>query len=88
MSASPALQMLSDAPADSPGNRVGGTVVWFDAAKGFGFISLDEQPQRRVFVEYSGIDLPGYRTLTERQPVTFTVQHDERGARAATVRPR
>ncbi|MFJ4653292.1 cold-shock protein [Nocardia sp. NPDC088792] len=63
-------------------------MVWFDAAKGFGFISFDEQPQRQVFVEFSGIDPSGYRTLTERQQVTFTVQHDERGARAATVRPR
>lgn len=88
MSASSAPQLLSDTAADSPGNRVDGTVVWFDAAKGFGFISFDAQPARRVFVEYSGIDVPGYRTLTERQPVTFTVQHDGRGTRAATVRPR
>ncbi|MGW4245112.1 cold-shock protein [Nocardia sp. NPDC004722] len=68
--------------------RLRGVVLWFDTAKGFGFIAPEQQPTRRVFVEYSGIDMPGYRTLVERQPVTFTVERDERGLHAATVRPR
>ncbi|MVU82619.1 hypothetical protein GPX89_35980 [Nocardia sp. ET3-3] len=34
------------------------------------------------------MDLPGYRTLTEHQPVTFAVERDERGLHASMVRPR
>ncbi|MEC3954197.1 cold shock domain-containing protein [Nocardia sp. CDC153] len=76
---------VTTSPVES---RVHGVVLWFDTAKGFGFITSDEQPARRVFVEFSGIDLPGYRTLTEHQPVSFTLERDERGLHAAAVRPR
>ncbi|MVU78544.1 hypothetical protein GPX89_14970 [Nocardia sp. ET3-3] len=75
------------AHADAAELRVCGVVLWFDTAKGFGFIAPDGQPARRLFVEYSGIDLPGYRTLSEHQPVTFTIERDERGLRASAVRP-
>lgn len=62
-----------------------GTVVWFDATKGFGFIAPDGEVGE-VFVEYSDIDGRGYRTLAEGQRVAFDVDDDGRGPRAARVR--
>ena len=47
-----------------------GTVKWFNAEKGFGFIAND------VFVHFSAIVADGYRTLTEGQKVTFEVEPD------------
>jgi len=47
-----------------------GTVKWFDAAKGFGFISPDEGG-KDVFVHHSSINGDGYKTLDEGQKVTF-----------------
>ncbi|MEU0545608.1 cold shock domain-containing protein [Nocardia sp. NPDC005978] len=67
--------------------RFHGTVLWFDMAKGFGFIVPDDQPEQRVFVEHSCIDLPGYRVLTERQRVVFTFEPEVSSARATWVRP-
>ncbi|WUD62885.1 cold shock domain-containing protein [Nocardia sp. NBC_00511] len=65
-----------------------GIVLWFDAAKGFGFIAPEALPERTVFVEHSCIDQPGYRTLTEHQAVMFTFERDAHGAHATWVRPR
>lgn len=62
-----------------------GTVAWFDAAKGFGFIRADDHDE--VFVEFGSIDLPGYRTLAEGQQVAFTSVDGRTGAEAALVRP-
>ncbi|WP_084535726.1 cold-shock protein [Nocardia yamanashiensis] len=87
MTTTPVAETGGDAGTETPWPRVGGVVLWFDTAKGFGFIAPDRQPERRVFVEYSDIDTPGYRTLTEHQAVTFTLERDERGLHAATVRP-
>lgn len=87
----PPLPQLAPAdhsqPVNSSGQQAHGTVRWFDAQKGFGFITPDNEPRSPVFVEYSYIDLPGYRTLTEGQAVTFTVERDERGLHATCVRP-
>ncbi|AYF74564.1 cold shock domain-containing protein [Nocardia yunnanensis] len=83
----PAALTLPTPVAEPSGRRLRGTVLWFDAAKGFGFISIDDQPQRRLFVEYSAIDVPGYRTLSGQQPVTFTIERNARETRAAAVRP-
>lgn len=63
-----------------------GTVSWFDSAKGFGFIATDDRPDA-VFVEFSSIDQPGYRTLAEGQPVEFTCRPGRTGAEATVVRP-
>ena len=62
-----------------------GTVKWFNAEKGFGFIS---QPGGAdVFVHYSAIQSSGYRSLDEGQQVEFEVQQGPKGLQAANVRP-
>ena len=52
-----------------------GTVKWFNAEKGFGFIANDEGGDD-VFVHFSAIQTDGYRTLDEGQKVTFEVETD------------
>ena len=63
-----------------------GTVKWFNAEKGYGFISQsDGQPD--VFVHFSAIQASGYRSLEEGQAVEFEVQQGQKGLQAANVRP-
>lgn len=64
-----------------------GVVSWFDAAKGFGFLVADDDPTP-VFVEYTSIDGPGYRTLRAGQEVVFVAGSQPRGPEAQAVRPR
>ena len=52
-----------------------GTVKWFNAQKGFGFIT-DEETGKDVFVHFSAIMAKGYRTLEEGQKVTFETEAD------------
>jgi CspA family cold shock protein len=63
--------------------RVEGTVKWFNASKGYGFIERDEGDD--VFVHYSSIQSDGYRTLNEGQRVEFNVQEGPKGLQAAEV---
>ena len=49
-----------------------GTVKWFNAEKGYGFITVDDGSQD-VFVHYSAIDMAGYKSLEEGQQVVFEV---------------
>jgi CspA family cold shock protein len=60
-----------------------GTVKWFNAQKGFGFIS-DEQGED-VFVHFSGLAMDGFKTLEEGQSVTFDVTKGARGLQAVNV---
>lgn len=60
-----------------------GTVKWFNADKGFGFISQKEGAD--VFVHFSAIQKPGYRTLEEGEEVEFEVQQGPKGLQAANV---
>ncbi len=60
-----------------------GTVKWFNAEKGFGFISLEEGND--VFVHYSAIQSDGYKTLEEGQKVEFEVVEGAKGPQAANV---
>ena len=61
-----------------------GTVKWFNAAKGFGFIS--RQNGEDVFVHFSAIASDGYRSLQEGQTVEFTVTKGKKGWQAENVR--
>ncbi|TDQ42032.1 cold-shock protein [Aureibacillus halotolerans] len=62
---------------------VEGTVKWFNAEKGFGFIEVEGQDD--VFVHYSAITGEGFKTLEEGQSVAFEIVEGERGKQAANV---
>ena len=63
-----------------------GTVKWFNAQKGFGFITNDEGGED-VFVHFSGIVTDGFKTLEEGQAVTFDITEGARGPQAVNVCP-
>lgn len=63
--------------------RITGTVKWFNASKGYGFIERQGGPD--VFVHFSAIQVEGYRTLHEGQTVEFTVEQGPKGLQAANV---
>jgi CspA family cold shock protein len=63
--------------------RVQGTVKWFNATKGYGFIS--QQGGDDVFVHYSALQQDGYRSLAEGQRVEFTVERGPKGLQASGV---
>lgn len=62
-----------------------GTVKWFNAEKGFGFIERDDGDD--VFVHFSAIKSEGYKTLDEGQQVEFDVEQGQRGLQAVNVIP-
>ncbi len=63
--------------------RITGTVKWFNASKGYGFI--ERQGGKDVFVHFSAIQADGYRTLQEGQRVEFDIVDGARGPQAANV---
>ncbi len=63
-----------------------GTVKWFNAEKGFGFITPADGGQD-LFVHFSAIQSSGYRSLDEGQPVEFEVGQGTKGPQAEQVRP-
>jgi CspA family cold shock protein len=63
--------------------RLRGTVKWFSAEKGFGFIAAESG--RDYFVHFTGINGNGYRKLDEQQAVEFEVEQSERGPKAVRV---
>ncbi|SDN21570.1 cold-shock protein [Alkalicoccus daliensis] len=60
-----------------------GTVKWFNAEKGFGFIEVEGQDD--VFVHFSAIQEEGFKTLEEGQSVNFEIEQGQRGPQAANV---
>ncbi|OIO97565.1 MAG: cold-shock protein [Anaerolineae bacterium CG2_30_64_16] len=63
--------------------RVQGTVKWFNAGKGYGFIARESGED--VFVHYSALQSEGYRSLNEGQRVEFTVEQGPKGLQASNV---
>jgi CspA family cold shock protein len=60
-----------------------GVVKWFSDKKGFGFI--EQEGERDIFVHYSSIDMPGFKTLSEGDRVSFDVEESDRGPVAKNV---
>ncbi len=60
-----------------------GTVKWFNAEKGFGFITVDGGDD--VFVHFSSIQSNGYKSLDEGQRVSFDIEKGQRGLQATNV---
>jgi len=65
--------------------RFVGTVKWFNATKGFGFIGREGGED--VFVHFSSIQMEGYKRLEENQKVEFSVEQGPKGLQAANVIP-
>ena len=63
--------------------RVRGTVKWFNASKGYGFLSREGGED--VFVHFSEIQDEGYRSLDEGQSVEFTIEQGPKGLQASNV---
>ncbi len=61
-----------------------GTVKWFSERKGFGFIE-QQGGEKDVFVHYSSISMPGFKTLAEGERVSFDIEEGDRGPVAKNV---
>jgi CspA family cold shock protein len=90
-------QHCGTTPSEVPGDNVPGwtegqdsmaqgSVKWFNAEKGYGFIAQDGGGAD-VFVHYSAIETNGYRTLEEAQRVEFEITQGPKGPQAEKVRP-
>ena len=60
-----------------------GTVKWFNAEKGFGFISQENGPD--VFAHFSEIQSDGFKTLNEGEKVIFDIEEGQRGLQAVNI---
>ena len=60
-----------------------GIVKWFNEKKGYGFIQRDEGAD--LFVHYTSIEMPGFKTLIEGERVVFEIEENERGPAAKNV---
>jgi cold shock protein len=67
-------------------DRFIGTVKWFNAAKGYGFIGREDGGED-IFVHFSAISMDGYRRLEEGQKVEFSIEQGSKGLQAANVTP-
>lgn len=62
-----------------------GTVKWFNAAKGYGFISPSDGGDD-VFAHYTAIEMDGYKTLAEGQQVEYELEQGPKGPKAAAIK--
>jgi cold shock protein len=69
----------------SMSERIIGTVKWFNAGKGYGFLSREDGAD--VFVHFTAIASDGYRTLEEGQRVEFSIEQGPKGLQAVNVVP-
>lgn len=67
-------------------SKITGTVKWFNADKGFGFINQDNGGDD-VFVHFRAIVSDGYKSLEEGQSVSFEIENGQKGLQAANVTP-
>lgn len=78
------MKMHIHIPVRSGGNDMKtGTVKWFNAKKGYGFINDEEG--KDIFVHFSALDMPGFKVLEEGEKVEFDVVEGEKGPQAANV---
>ena len=63
--------------------RVTGTVKWFSATKGYGFIERPDGPD--IFVHFTALQMDGFRTLQQGQSVEFTIEQGPKGLQASNV---
>lgn len=68
-------------------DRVTGTVKWFNAERGYGFILKDGDDTSEYFVHYSYINMNGYKTLKNEQKVSFLLIETDKGVQAQDVIP-
>jgi len=61
-----------------------GTVKWFNEKKGYGFITKEDGQD--LFVHFSSIDMPGFKSLTQGDNVSFEVEESDRGPQAKNVK--
>jgi len=71
----------------SNNKNVHGTVKWFNAERGYGFVFKDGDDQTEYFVHYSYINMDGYKTLKAGQAVTFDMIQTDKGIQAQNVVP-
>lgn len=60
-----------------------GTIKWFNSKKGFGFI--EQETGDDVFVHFSAIEMPGFKTLSEGELVQFEIEENDKGLSAKKV---
>ncbi len=63
--------------------RYKGTIKWFSAPKGYGFIGREDE--KDVFVHFSAIQMDGYKRLKEGQTVEFSIEEGPKGLQASDV---
>jgi CspA family cold shock protein len=61
-----------------------GTVKWFNQNKGFGFVTPDEGGED-IFAHFSAINMPGFKTLTEGQRVSFEITNGAKGKQCSNI---
>lgn len=84
---SPGSRGYANQPPEGENSKMAtGTVKWFNAEKGFGFIA-PEDGSPDVFAHYSAIASSGYKSLDENQKVEFDLAQGPKGPQAENIRP-